>query len=100
MKSHIPIDSKLKKELLLELKEEMDAQYMEGQRAQRDLDMLALHVGFGFGAERLNRFNDLSNKLVDANNQWLSDDPKDGAKIARDLVKSQLEQIKGVKIGD
>lgn len=96
MNSHISLDKKTRKEI----QRLLDEQYMEGQRAQRDLDMLAMHIVFGFGAKRLNRFNDKANELVDFGNQWLRDDPKDGGAISRELVKKELEKIKGVVIGD
>lgn len=100
MNSRIPISSKMKKQIMEELHEEFEEQYMAGQKAQRDIDLLVLHLTFGFGAKRLNDFNEISNEIVEQQNQWIKDDPKDGAKIARERLKQELEKIQGIMIGD
>jgi hypothetical protein len=100
MKTRIPISKKLMKQVLKELQPELDAQYMAGQCAQRDIDMLALHLACGFGAKRLAVFNEMSNKLVDESNEWYHSDPVDGFKIANARIRRELEKIPGVVIGD
>lgn len=95
MEARIPIGKRLKTEIKKEIQNELDAQYIAGQCAQRDLDMLAMHIAFGFGAKRLAEFNDTANELVKNSNQWFHDDPKDGAEIASERIRSELEKIPG-----
>lgn len=100
MKARIPVSKELMRQVLIELQPEMEAQYMAGQNAQRDIDMLALNRAFGFGAKRLAVFNDMANQLVADSNELYRSDPVDGVSIANDRIRKELEKIRGVVIGD
>ncbi len=100
MKARIPISKNMMREIMKELQPEFEAQYIAGQRAQRDLDMLALNRAFGFGAKRLEKFNQMANKLVDESNEFYRSDPVEGADIAKEIIRKELEKIRGVVIAD
>jgi hypothetical protein len=86
MKSHIP-NTIRRQDLKAAIKEKLQQAYNQGQLDQRDIDLIAANRVFGAGKQRLERFNEVANALVDEYNACYEDD------IGRGKVKQALDEI-------
>jgi hypothetical protein len=86
MKSHIP-NTIRRQDLKAAIKEELQEAYNEGQLDGRNTDLIAANRVFGAGKQRLEKFNDVANSLVDEYNACYEDE------IGRGKVRQALDEI-------